>query len=66
MTAGTWPTESALGTRTAQTKSQASLAYILLRAMGSLKITVTMFGLGILLLLFGTLAQDQQDRKSVV
>ncbi len=65
MTAGTWPNESALGTRTAHTKSQASFAYILLRAMGSLKITVTMFGLGILLLLFGTLAQDQQNLAEV-
>ena len=65
MTAGTWPNESALGTRTAHSKSQASFAYILLRAMGSLKITVTMFGLGILLLLFGTLAQDQQNLAEV-
>ena len=65
MTAGTWSNESAIGTRTARLKSDASFAYILLRAMGSLKITVTMFGLGILLLLLGTLAQDQQNLAEV-
>ncbi len=64
MTAGTWSNESSL-TAAARTKSDVSLAYTILRAMGSLKITVAMFGLGILLLLFGTLAQDQQNLAEV-
>jgi cytochrome c-type biogenesis protein CcsB len=61
MSAGTWST----GARVARSKSETSSAYILLRAMGSLKITVVMFGLGILLLFFGTLAQDQQNLAEV-
>lgn len=37
----------------------------ILRALGSLKITVTMFALGILIVLFGTLAQDEMDLAEV-
>ena len=64
MSAGTWWNESAVGAQS-RNKSDVSPAYILLRALGSLKITVTMFGLGILLLFFGTLAQDQQNLAEV-
>ena len=64
MSAGTWSNESAIGARS-RVKGEVSLAYVLLRAMGSLKITVTMFGLGILLLFLGTLAQDQQNLAEV-
>lgn len=39
--------------------------YRVLRMLGSLKITVTMFGLGILLLFFGTLAQDELNMAEV-
>ena len=64
MSAGTWSNESSF-TTAARTKGEVSFAYTILRAMGSLKITVAMFGLGILLLLFGTLAQDQQNLAEV-
>lgn len=63
MTAGTWSKEASVSST--RSKSEASVAYTILRAMGSLKITVAMFGLGILLLLFGTLAQDQQNLAEV-
>ncbi len=33
--------------------------------MGSLKITVTMFALGMIILLFGTLAQDEETLVDV-
>ncbi|OYW15891.1 MAG: hypothetical protein B7Z55_14625, partial [Planctomycetales bacterium 12-60-4] len=64
MSAGTWSNETAIGAQS-RVKGEVSPAYVLLRAMGSLKITVTMFGLGILLLFFGTLAQDQQNLAEV-
>lgn len=64
MSAGTWSNESAIGAKS-HAKGDVSLAYVVLRALGSLKITVTMFGLGILLLFFGTLAQDQQNLAEV-
>ncbi len=47
-------------TRTAQ-----SVPYAILKALGSLKITVAMFALSILLVLFGTLAQDEMDLVGV-
>ncbi len=64
MTAGTWSNE--VSTKSA-TRSiiDVPILYLMIRAMGSLKITVAMFGLGILLLLFGTLAQDQQNLAEV-
>lgn len=40
-------------------------AWTLLKACGSLKITVVMFFLAILLVLFGTLAQDEQNLSEV-
>ena len=40
-------------------------AYAILRVLGSLKITVTMFALAILIVLFGTLAQDEMDLAAV-
>jgi ABC-type transport system involved in cytochrome c biogenesis permease subunit len=64
MSAGTWSNESAIGAKS-HVKGEVSPAYLVLRALGSLKITVTMFGLGILLLFFGTLAQDQQNLAEV-
>ena len=38
----------------------ARIAWLVLRAMGSLKITVAMFALGTLILFVGTLAQDEE------
>ncbi len=64
MSAGTWSNETAIGAHS-RPQSDVSFAYTILRTLGSLKITVTMFGLGILLLLFGTLAQDQQNLAEV-
>lgn len=46
-------------------KGAVSLPYAILKALGSLKITTTMFALGILIVLFGTLAQDEMDMASV-
>ncbi len=39
--------------------------FTILKALGSLKITVAMFALGILIILFGTLAQDEMDLTGV-
>ncbi|MEM8733691.1 MAG: cytochrome c biogenesis protein ResB, partial [Planctomycetota bacterium] len=41
------------------------LPLAILRGLGSLKITVTMFALGIFIVLFGTLAQDELDLTAV-
>ena len=49
----------------ARAKGEVSLPYAILKALGSLKITTTMFALGILIVLFGTLAQDEMDMASV-
>ena len=38
----------------------ARVAWLVMRAIGSLKITVTMFALGTLILFIGTLAQDEE------
>ncbi len=42
-----------------------SLPYAILKVLGSLKITVAMFTLAILIILFGTLAQDEMDLAEV-
>jgi ABC-type transport system involved in cytochrome c biogenesis permease subunit len=42
-----------------------SPTFLVLKALGSLKITVSMFALGILIVLFGTLAQDEMDLSQV-
>lgn len=42
-----------------------SLPYAILKFLGSLKITVTMFTLAIFIILFGTLAQDELDLPDV-
>ncbi len=42
-----------------------ALVWRALRIMGSLKITVTMFALGMVILLFGTLAQDEETLVDV-
>lgn len=57
-------TGSLTGDRTAQTDSP-SVPFLVLKALGSLKITTTMFGLGLLIVLFGTLAQDEMDLAGV-
>jgi ABC-type transport system involved in cytochrome c biogenesis permease subunit len=43
----------------------ANPAYAILRALGSLKITTTMFALAIVIVLIGTLAQDEMDLADV-
>lgn len=63
MSAGTMPGTKAVGTRV---KAQdVSMPYAILKALGSLKITVTMFALGTLIVFFGTLAQDELDLTQV-
>ena len=65
----TW--DSAANARTAssrdasETSSFTGALWQLAKAMGSLKITVTMFGFGILILLVGTLAQDEETLVDV-
>ncbi len=49
----------------AGTRSSASVPFAILKLMGSLKITVAMFSLAILIILFGTLAQDELDLAEV-
>jgi ABC-type transport system involved in cytochrome c biogenesis permease subunit len=65
MSAGTWSDSPRVQTGQRANVKQVSFAYSILKAMGSLKITVTMFALGILLVLFGTLAQDEQSLAEV-
>ncbi len=55
----------ALGSHARSRAEGISVPFKILKLMGSLKITVTMFGLGILLVLFGTLAQDEQSLAEV-
>lgn len=61
MSTGTWPTQATA----ARARSTESIPYAILKALGSLKITVVMFALGILVILFGTLAQDEIDLAGV-
>lgn len=63
MSAGNYAQESSLARSPA--RSTVSYPYAILKLMGSLKITVTMFALGILIILFGTLAQDEMDLAEV-
>ncbi len=58
MSAGTWSSPAAAQS-SVRDRTASSLPYLILKALGSLKITVTMFALGILLVLIGTLAQDE-------
>jgi ABC-type transport system involved in cytochrome c biogenesis permease subunit len=59
MSAGTW-NESKV-----RTDARAITPFAILRALGSLKITVTLFVLAILIVLIGTLAQDEQTMVEV-
>lgn len=61
MATAAWASKSATST----TRSTESTPYVILKAMGSLKITVGMFALAILIVLFGTLAQDELDLAGV-
>lgn len=49
----------------ARTRGLSLSPYAILKMLGSLKITVAMFGLAILIVLFGTLAQDEMDLAQV-
>lgn len=51
--------------RAASARATDSFPYMVLKALGSLKITVTMFTLAIFIVLFGTLAQDEMDLAAV-
>jgi ABC-type transport system involved in cytochrome c biogenesis permease subunit len=62
MSTGTWPKQAGASTRA---HASSSIPYAILKALGSLKITVTMFALGIFIILFGTLAQDELDLAEV-
>ncbi len=64
MSTGMWTAESASGT-SARERSRDTVPLAILKAMGSLKITVTFFALGILIILFGTLAQDEMTLAEV-
>lgn len=61
MSTATWTAE----TSRTRAKATQSIPFTILKAIGSLKITVAMFSLGILIILFGTLAQDEMDLASV-
>ncbi len=63
MSSGTWSNSTTAERRTAQ--AGAITPYAILRALGSLKITVTLFALGILIVLIGTLAQDDETLVEV-
>ncbi len=63
MSAGSYSKELASSSRRA--RAATSTPYAILKLMGSLKITVTMFTLAIFIILFGTLAQDEMDLASV-
>ncbi len=63
MSAGSYTKE--LASSAAGARSTISTPYAILKLMGSLKITVTMFTLAIFIILFGTLAQDEMDLASV-
>ena len=63
MSAGNYAKELSNSRTTA--RSTTSYPYAILKLMGSLKITTTMFALGILIILFGTLAQDEMDLTEV-
>ncbi len=61
MSAGSW-----FGVREATgSRREAWTPYRVLKLLGSLKITVTMFALAMFLVLFGTLAQDEMDLPTV-
>ena len=59
MATGTF-SSGAVSTTTAAPLDLGRVVWLALRAMGSLKITVTMFALGTLILFVGTLAQDEE------
>lgn len=63
MSAGNYAKE--ISTSRATECSTTSYPYAILKLMGSLKITTTMFALGIFIILFGTLAQDEMDLTEV-
>lgn len=63
MSSGTWSNSTSVDSRAAQ--AGAITPYAILRALGSLKITVTLFALGILIVLIGTLAQDDETLVEV-
>ncbi|MCA9133758.1 MAG: hypothetical protein KDA45_11410, partial [Planctomycetales bacterium] len=63
MSAGTFAKDLTASARSRT--GSVSLPYALLRMLGSLKLTVTMFALGIFIILFGTLAQDEMDLAEV-
>ncbi len=63
MSTGTW-SDSKVTTARATSKPT-TLVWSILRALGSLKITVTMFALGIVVLMVGTLAQDEETLVDV-
>ena len=53
------------GVHVAGSKASASIPYSILKAIGSLKITVWMFAFALLIVLFGTLAQDEMTLAEV-
>ncbi|MEZ6133667.1 MAG: cytochrome c biogenesis protein CcsA [Pirellulaceae bacterium] len=65
MSTGTWSDSQSNVTRSRTSTQSASLPFTILKLLGSLKITVWMFALAILIVLFGTLAQDEMDLAQV-
>ncbi len=63
MSTGSYSKE--LAASSSRARATTSTPYAILKFMGSLKITVTMFTLAIFIILFGTLAQDEMDLASV-
>lgn len=63
MSTSVMPNDSAL--RKSDRAQSASVPFTILKALGSLKITVVMFSLALLIVLVGTLAQDEMDLAGV-
>lgn len=64
MSTGTWSSASAAD-RASTRQNESVTPYTVLRALGSLKITVTLFVFAILIVLVGTLAQDDETLVEV-
>lgn len=65
MATGTWGDTRTAASANVDNPAIGQLLWRVLKAMGSLKITVAMFSLGIIILFVGTLAQDEEQLKDV-
>ncbi|MFN7707008.1 MAG: cytochrome C biogenesis protein, partial [bacterium] len=65
MATGTWGDTRTAASATIDNPALGQMLWRVLKALGSLKITVAMFALGIIILFVGTLAQDEEQLKDV-